>query len=114
MTQEDDVTPSRSAAHRRGGSVHLARLTRVAAGLSVGLAVMLTGSPLAPTHEGVAANAHALTGVHVFGQGGFNEPIGIAVAGNHVWVANQNGNSVSELDATTGAVVTTLSAPEYW
>ena len=74
---------------------------------------MLARSPLAPTHGAVAANARALTGVHVLGRGGFNEPRAVTVAGNHVWVANFNGNSVTELDATTGTVVRSLSARRY-
>jgi DNA-binding beta-propeller fold protein YncE len=44
----------------------------------------------------------ALSGPHVFGWG-FNSPISVSSDGTHVWVANSNGHSVTELDATTGA-----------
>jgi DNA-binding beta-propeller fold protein YncE len=39
---------------------------------------------------------------------GFNDPYGIASDGTHVWVANFGGGSVSELSASTGALVQVL------
>ena len=43
------------------------------------------------------------------GSYGFNGPEGLATDGSHIWVANSFGNSVTELDATTGAWIRTLS-----
>ena len=40
---------------------------------------------------------------------GFNEPAGIASDATHVWVANHNGNSVTELSAKAGALVAVIS-----
>jgi YVTN family beta-propeller protein len=34
-------------------------------------------------------------------------PYGIAIGGNHIWVTNDNSNSVTELD-TTGNVLRTI------
>ena len=51
-------------------------------------------------------------GIKVLGWG-FNGPNAIAAAGAHLWVANNGGNSVTELSASTGAVVKVLSGPSY-
>ena len=69
-----------------------------------------------------AARPAALTGVHVFGWG-FVDPDAIASEGAHVWVANLRGacsrrglcagNSVSELSASTGSLVKTISSARY-
>ena len=53
-----------------------------------------------------------MTGVHVLGWG-FNCPDAVSSDGSHVWVANAVGNSVTELNASTGAHVQVLSAPSY-
>jgi len=50
----------------------------------------------------------ALPGVHVLGWG-FSEPNAIAVAGDDLFVANLNGKSVTELNASTGALVRVVS-----
>ena len=39
----------------------------------------------------------------------FNEPIAIAVSDNHVWVVNAKGNSITEIDASSGAVLRVIS-----
>ncbi len=54
----------------------------------------------------------SLSGVKVFGWG-FDDPDGVASDGIHVWVANQGGNSVTELSASTGALVRVDSGPRY-
>jgi DNA-binding beta-propeller fold protein YncE len=41
---------------------------------------------------------------------GFDDPAALAVAGGHLWVASALGNSVSEIDAGTGALLHTMSA----
>lgn len=43
---------------------------------------------------------------------GFNSPFAVSSDGTHVWVANDN-NTVTELDASTGAVIHFLSGPSY-
>ena len=45
-----------------------------------------------------------LSGVKVLGWG-FNEPGAITLGGTHLWVVNVRGNSVTELSASTGALV---------
>ena len=47
------------------------------------------------------------------GSYGFNSPQRIASDGSHLWVANTNGNSVTELDASDGSWVRTLSGGSY-
>ena len=44
---------------------------------------------------------------------GFDNPDAISSDGTHVWVANFEGGSVTELDASTGALVQVLSASTY-
>jgi hypothetical protein len=39
----------------------------------------------------------------------FADPGGIATDGTHVWVTNNTGHSVTELSATTGALVQVIS-----
>ena len=43
------------------------------------------------------------------GSYGFNYPIGVATDGSHVWVANDLGQSITELSATSGSYLKTLS-----
>ena len=47
------------------------------------------------------------------GSYGFDSPGGIAVDGGHVWVANERGDSVTELNAGDGSLVQTLSGDRY-
>jgi hypothetical protein len=54
-----------------------------------------------------------LAGVYSAGRYGFDMPYGIAVDSRHVWVTNGDSNSVTELDAATGAWVRTLSGSRY-
>jgi hypothetical protein len=43
----------------------------------------------------------------------FSDPQAIASDGTHIWVANQDGHSVTELNASTGALVRTISGTSY-
>jgi DNA-binding beta-propeller fold protein YncE len=43
----------------------------------------------------------------------FNTPQAISSDGTHVWVANYWGESVTELNAATGALVRVIRAPRY-
>ena len=44
---------------------------------------------------------------------GFNRPDALTVAGDDLFVANNFGNSVTELDISTGALVRVVSGPAY-
>ncbi len=52
-------------------------------------------------------------GAYYGGSYGFNYPVGIAFDGTHIWVTNPPGNSVTELNASNGAWVRTLSGGSY-
>lgn len=52
-------------------------------------------------------------GAYYGGSYGFNYPVGIAFDGTHIWVTNYAGSSVTELDASDGAWVQTLTANNY-
>ena len=54
----------------------------------------------------------ALSEPHVFGWG-FNSPDAVSSDGTHVWVANADGDSVTELDAATGALVHVIIGASY-
>ena len=43
----------------------------------------------------------------------FDSPSGLAVGGGHLWVTNQAGNSVTEINPDGGAWITTLMATRY-
>ena len=53
-----------------------------------------------------------LSGVKILGWG-FNDPVAIASGSTHVWVANYDGNSVTEFSASTGALVKLISGSRY-
>ncbi len=55
----------------------------------------------------------ALVGVYSASRYGFRGPIGIAVGGGHVWVADYTGNAVTEFNADTGAWIRTMSGGQY-
>ena len=44
---------------------------------------------------------------------GFDQPVAISSDGSDVWVANQSGSSVTELDAATGGLVQVISGVSY-
>src|SRR5215472_12965989 len=56
------------------------------------------------------AQQDALRGPHVFGWG-FNRPTAVASDGTHLWVADSSGDSVTELNAKTGALVRVIIGP---
>ena len=68
-----------------------------------------TGSASAPA----GSSLPALLGVYSGSGYGFNRPNGIAADSSHVWVLNGGNDSVTELDARTGAWVRTLTAASY-
>lgn len=89
----------------------------VASALVIGTGVSgASGTIHAGTLNGAphVVHAHALVGVNIFPTSdGFNTPVGIACDGAHVWVANINSNSVSELLASTGALVQVISGASF-
>ena len=44
---------------------------------------------------------------------GFINPLGVSSDGTHVWVTNRDGNSVTELNAATGALVKLITGSSY-
>jgi hypothetical protein len=74
--------------------------------------VVLAGGLLAPASGLAVASRAALSGVRVLGWG-FASPASIASDGTHVWVANFDANSVTELSATTGRLVQVISGASY-
>jgi serine/threonine protein kinase len=68
-----------------------------------------TPSPTAPA----TPPRVGLAGVYSASQYGFNVPYDIAAYGNDVWVANGDGNSVTELNASNGDWIQTLGGSEY-
>ena len=73
---------------------------------------LLAGAFLASSPGLAVAARAAARGVHVSG-GILTSPASIASDGTRVWVANYDGNSVTELSARTGAVVKVISASRY-
>ena len=43
----------------------------------------------------------------------FNSPSGLAFGGGHLWVTNEAGNSVSEINPSSGSWITTLRSSNY-
>ena len=95
----------------------------MATAAAVMVALLVTQGPLGPGTKGSpsASPSHTvppspppgLVGVYSGGRYGFDRPNSIAADGRHVWVLNGGNDSVTELDARTGARVQTLSAARY-
>jgi hypothetical protein len=79
------------------------RTVRASGSLSV-LIALATCAWIYPSTVG----ATSLTSGHEF-----NYPSGLAFAGGHLWVANEHGNSVSEIDPSTGAWMASLTSGPY-
>jgi len=43
----------------------------------------------------------------------FDSPSGLAFGGGHLWVTNEAGNSVSEINPSNGSWIATLSGNNY-
>jgi hypothetical protein len=85
---------------RRGG----AAITLVGAMIST---VVLVGTGPA------VAQSHATTSRSNVGTYNFSSPTSAAVAGADMFVANGAGNSVTEVNASTGAFISQISGPHY-
>ena len=77
------------------------------------VATLVLAGVVWPLAVGASAKPPALSGPQVFGWG-FNSPLGVSSDGTHVWVANVQGNSVTELDASDGALVQVLKGKKVW
>jgi hypothetical protein len=53
-------------------------------------------------------SAHAAS-ARVSGANEFDEPTGLAIGGGHLWVANKAGDSVTEINPSNGAWITTIT-----
>ncbi|MEI8148612.1 MAG: NHL repeat-containing protein [Actinomycetes bacterium] len=76
--------------------------------------VALLGAALATVSVASATPAFAATGnVLDGGSYGFNFPHGVAYDGAHLWITNEGGDSVTEVNASDGSWVRTLSGGNY-
>ena len=66
-----------------------------------------------PSALHTSQNPPAKPVIYSGGKYGFNGPGAIAVVGTHIWVVNPTGDSVTELDASNGSWVRTLSGGSY-
>jgi len=41
----------------------------------------------------------------------FNDPQALVVAGTNLWVVNEDGNSLTEMDTDSGALIRTIANP---
>jgi DNA-binding beta-propeller fold protein YncE len=73
---------------------HIRSIEVVAALMSCSLMVVMFSSP-SPASASVGA---------------FSGPASVAVSGTHVWVANYEGNSVTELNASNGSLLRVINA----
>jgi hypothetical protein len=86
-----------------GGTIRFMGLGRWQKG-SVGFAslAIAVGTVVAP----IAAHASS---PRVSGANEFDEPTGLAIGGGHLWVANEAGDSVTEINPSNGAWITTIA-----
>jgi hypothetical protein len=100
--------PGRAA--RRRLTRRRAWLAAVAVGTAAAAAIVV---PLVLHGPSPSEPAPALVGVYSGGRYGFTDPFLIAADRAHVWVANYDGEPVTEMDARTGAWVQTISGSRY-
>src|ERR1700683_4912911 len=67
---------------------------------------LLSGALTGMMFEGTPAASAASVVIQTINVG--DGPYSVSSDGTHVWVANQNGNTVSEIDASTGGVIQTI------
>jgi hypothetical protein len=102
--------PGRARLARRGKTWKVWAVAAVVIVLAAAVPLIYGALAAAP---GGAAAPFGLAGVYSASRYGFNYPYAIAADANHVWVANDSGNSVTELDAGNGSWVQTLSGGSY-
>lgn len=89
-------------------------LVVIAAAAFAGASPQLTAGAGPVRRPGLAAApaGHGLQGDHVFGWG-LLRPSAVAANGNDLFVANQSGDSVTEVEGSTGALVRVLFGPTH-
>ena len=109
------ASPSASRMLRRKAICMVAAVSLVtsagavaAFGSSTSAAATTARGAVPPVREHAASGVRALPRVD-----GLHAPVAIASDGTHVWVANDLGDSVTELLASTGALVKVISGPSY-
>ncbi len=100
---------------RKAGAIAIAGVVVVSLLALVTTSGAVVGKARSSTHTSArvaeAASQRAATRA---GKGyGFDSPDAVASDGTHVWVANANGDSVTELLASTGALVQLISGASY-
>jgi outer membrane protein assembly factor BamB len=78
--------------------------TTLAAALTMGLLASISVLPTSGPASAVAGTYNAAE---------FDVPSGLAFGGGHLWVTNQAGNSLTEIDPSTGAWMGTFRAGRY-
>jgi len=53
------------------------------------------------------------TGISTSGAREFDDPSGLAMGGGHLWVTNEAGNSLSEINPATGSWIATINSSLY-
>jgi hypothetical protein len=86
---------------RRGAQ----RAATLSAALATGLLVIIS----VPSTSGAASGAVSGT----FNTAEFDVPMGLVVGGGHLWVANQAGNSLTEVNPSTGGWMGTFGGAKY-
>jgi hypothetical protein len=81
------------------------RAVSLAAAFATGL-VVIVSVPLASGAASATKPAH-------FNAAEFDVPVGLAIGGGHLWVANQAGNSLTEINPSTGGWMGTVGAGGY-
>jgi len=80
---------------------------------AVALAVAASACAMGTAPAALAGTAPAsLRGVNVLGWG-FDDPAAVTAAGNRIWVANDQSNTVVELSARTGALIRVISGSRH-
>jgi uncharacterized caspase-like protein/outer membrane lipoprotein-sorting protein len=76
-------------------------------------AVRTPGPKAADTPSAKAVSTPSADAVRVYSGYGFDGPSAIAADGAHIWVVNPGSNSVTDLNASDGSLLKTLSAASY-
>lgn len=96
---------------RDGHGLRIGNRKVLGAGALITIVLAVTAAAVFISHAG---QGRSVTGkVFSGGHYGFSDPVAIAVSGAELWVVNEDGNSVTELNASNGHWVQTLSGASY-
>jgi hypothetical protein len=102
------MTYARACRDARNGRGHGGPALRAALVAALMAGVLLTAGPaLAAPRPGSPVEAGGTSGDD------FNMPDAAAVHGSHLFIANEGGNSVTELNASTGAHISTIDGSQF-